>query len=876
MSEIYENYTTLESISEDQNFFSYGYAMNNQDICSPFYESQGTTNINSPMSTVLSSLSDSEFLSLNNAIIETPYITILEQPVDKFRFRYKSEMVGTHGSLMGSNNNNNRRKNAPTVQLHKYPGNAIIRCTLVTSDEHQRIPHPHKLVHRDGLDSDDPHDVKVSAENEYIATFHGMAIIHTAKKYIRDELIRKIKKNTLEVKKRENINATLSTIEEAHIKSDADRYQKYVNLNSVALCFQAFILDQNEIMRPITNPIYSHPINNLKSALTGELKICRIDKHTSSVEGAEEVFILVEKVGKKNIKVKFFELNEDDYEIWCDYGRFSELDVHHQYAIVFRTPPYRDLNITTPKEVFIQLERPSDGDCSEPIKFIYKPSDRVIDRKRKRISHSESSELSFILPISNENENISDILNNSTEIKKILSEGITSPKCKEFLKNMDVDNYLKFFDNEENMLITDGPSTVQNQDDIMFAKNVLTKVIQYMKMDLKNVEEYIQKLFKDRSTYGDSPLHAALRYGQRDIVKYFLMLISSNKDCKALVNGQNSSGKTPLHYAILQNQPEITKALLMLGADPNRTDDHGFSALHTAVKIPEAGACVDVLLSEKKIDIEAYNDAGWMPLHLAAKAGSYDAVCSLIHAGVNVNNTDMSYGRTALHIAVEGGHKNIVEYLLKKTNISVNKRNFSGNTALHTAVVYTGVRAKELCALLLQYGADPHIQNHNRESNNLDKKKESHIKVKVEVDAEDEKTDEVIGQSSFDLAKNKPDILQLFNRQYEETTNEMCTVTTKLELKDEDSEINWLNNEHKKKLSILLDKTQGWRKLAKHLNVEYLLKTFQHSSTSPSLFLLNYIDVEVSLSAKDIQIILRKIGEKEAVEYINEIVSMYS
>lgn len=42
--------------------------MNNQDICNPFYESQGTTNINSSMSTVLSSLSDSEFLSLNNAI----------------------------------------------------------------------------------------------------------------------------------------------------------------------------------------------------------------------------------------------------------------------------------------------------------------------------------------------------------------------------------------------------------------------------------------------------------------------------------------------------------------------------------------------------------------------------------------------------------------------------------------------------------------------------------------------------------------------------------------------------------------------------------------------------------------------------------------
>lgn len=38
----------------------------------------------------------------------------------------------------------------------------------------------------------------------------------------------------------------------------------------------------------------------------------------------------------ENIKIKFFELNDDDIEIWTDYGRFSELDVHHQYAMVFR------------------------------------------------------------------------------------------------------------------------------------------------------------------------------------------------------------------------------------------------------------------------------------------------------------------------------------------------------------------------------------------------------------------------------------------------------------------------------------------------------------------------------------------------------------
>lgn len=35
-----------------------------------------------------------------------------------------------------------------------------------------------------------------------------------------------------------------------------------MNLNSVTLCFQGFIKDEN-VMRPITNPVYSNPINNL-------------------------------------------------------------------------------------------------------------------------------------------------------------------------------------------------------------------------------------------------------------------------------------------------------------------------------------------------------------------------------------------------------------------------------------------------------------------------------------------------------------------------------------------------------------------------------------------------------------------------------------
>lgn len=45
-----------------------------------------------------------------------PSLVITENPVEKFRFRYKSEMHGTHGSLMGRNSEKSK-KTYPTVEV---------------------------------------------------------------------------------------------------------------------------------------------------------------------------------------------------------------------------------------------------------------------------------------------------------------------------------------------------------------------------------------------------------------------------------------------------------------------------------------------------------------------------------------------------------------------------------------------------------------------------------------------------------------------------------------------------------------------------------------------------------------------------------------
>ncbi|KAL0117682.1 hypothetical protein PUN28_008825 [Cardiocondyla obscurior] len=851
-------------------------------ILSPFSSvgSQGNMSTMSPMSTSLSPIhATDDYINLTNEVIGESYISILVQPMDKFRFRYRSEMVGTHGSLLGVFNGRKRNKsNVPAVKLHNFLDKAIIRCTLVTTDEGLRIPHAHRLVRRmNGVDKGDPHYIEVSPQNDFTAEFHGMGIIHTARRNVKDEIVFKLREEILEERKRTNINATLNLRDDAQIKADVEVYQKSINLNSVALCFQGFIKDEHNIMRPITAPVYSNPINNLKSALTGELKICRIDKYTSSCEGGEEVFILVEKVSKKNIRIKFFETDDDDIEIWADYGSFSELDVHHQYAMVFRTPPYRDRTITSPKEVFIQLERPSDSACSEPIKFTYKPSDRMIGRKRTRISHSNSSELvqtifnndvfltstSSNTPLNTESADI------SKELKQMLDDKCSSGEFRDFVERINSDDlmlYEKLIQqgSEDKLTYDSAPS---KKDDKSFAKDVIIDITMNIKLKPNKAIDIIKKALKDRTTYGDSPLHCALRYGQKENVKRIIRLMSLlNKDAEELVNIRNSSGKSPLHYAASQDQPEITKALLMLGADPNITDHYGQMPLHRAVKFPEAERSIDILLAEKEINIEANTDLGWTPLQLAAKAGSYYAVCSLVQTGADVNSTDMTYGRTALHIAVEGSHQDIVEFLLKNTKIDVNKRNFSGNTALHTACVIPGTKAKEICALLMQNGADPHLRNYNRESSVAEG--EPMQGVKIETQSEDENLEECTGQSSFDLASNKPDILQLVSGQ-----NEILESMIKEENIDDIHKV-WMDVEQEKHLANILDETKGWKKLANFFNFEYLMNVFEQSKTNSTLLLLNYIAIQTNTSLSELQRIFQDIGEEVAATYMSQILSV--
>ena len=60
--------------------------------------------------------------------------------------------------------------------------------------------------------------------------------------------------------------------------------------------------------------------------------------------------------------------------MWEAYGQFGHNDVHYQVVIVLKTPSYNDGIINAEKKVKIQLERPSDDECSEGMDFTFFPT----------------------------------------------------------------------------------------------------------------------------------------------------------------------------------------------------------------------------------------------------------------------------------------------------------------------------------------------------------------------------------------------------------------------------------------------------------------------------------------------------------------------
>ncbi|KAI8633731.1 ankyrin repeat-containing domain protein [Xylariaceae sp. FL1651] len=130
-----------------------------------------------------------------------------------------------------------------------------------------------------------------------------------------------------------------------------------------------------------------------------------------------------------------------------------------------------------------------------------------------------------------------------------------------------------------------------------------------------------------------SALHIAAQNGHERILK---ALIGRDVDC----NEKDSDGRTALIHAVVQDHEAIALVLLGHGARIDETDRQQRSALHYAV-LHQRENMLKLLLQHYKsdplrFDVNAVDESGWTPLHIAIHKGFEAGVDMLLQCGADI------------------------------------------------------------------------------------------------------------------------------------------------------------------------------------------------------------------------------------------------
>uniref|UniRef100_A0A4W4GV75 Nuclear factor NF-kappa-B p105 subunit n=1 Tax=Electrophorus electricus TaxID=8005 RepID=A0A4W4GV75_ELEEL len=672
-----------------------------------------------------------------------------------FRFRYGCEGP-SHGGLPGASSEKNR-KTYPQVKICNYHGPARVVVQLVTNTKHPNL-HAHSLV---GKQCEKGICISDLQPKDSCISFPNLGILHVTKKNVKQHKIL--------------------------IRQSAAQQAKDMDLSVVRLMFTAFLPDGEGGFTRRLDPVISEPIYDSKAPNASNLKIVRMDRTAGCVTGGEEVYLLCDKVQKDDIQVRFYEEDETGNS-WEAFGDFSPTDVHRQFAIVFKTPKYRDQNLQKPISVFVQLKRKSDNETSEPKPFTYHP--QIIDkeevqRKRQKTlpnfpdyggagggasnmyrgtgggptaggGHSSGGGAGHYYQGYSTFNNF----NSSYGYPPSMGGGGAGVKHGEcpvacVCVSARASAFVSPFPPAECVFEPHLAELAKKHTRALFSY-VITG-------DICNLLAPQRPLMAAQDENGDTGLHLGVIYSQTDAVKNLAQVITVIPG-EDVLNMRNDLYQTPLHLAVVTRQKEAAEALLMAEADVTLTDRHGNTALHLAAQQKD-GEMVQLLLRHRAaLELTAMaNTAGLCPLHLAVVANSLGSVRALLKSGASPEVQERTSGRTPLHLATEHDNVSLAGCLLLEGDAKVDSLTYNGSTPLHIAA---GRGSPKLSALLVAAGADPRKENFeplffsDEECSALDE------------EAEDDEG-YVPGTTPLNMAAS-PEVREILNGKQEQTKRALC------------------------------------------------------------------------------------------------------
>ncbi|OHB74730.1 MAG: hypothetical protein A2Z25_23445, partial [Planctomycetes bacterium RBG_16_55_9] len=198
---------------------------------------------------------------------------------------------------------------------------------------------------------------------------------------------------------------------------------------------------------------------------------------------------------------------------------------------------------------------------------------------------------------------------------------------------------------------------------------------------IKSFVEAEIKVDAREDSFFKTAVHRAVISGHRDVVEF---LLSRGAD----IDARDSFLVSALHYAVQNNHKDIAELLLANGASADARDGAGDTPLHYAARFSKVGKDLPGLLISKGADANAKNSQGQTPLDVAvsnnhkdiaelllangsqistinavAYLGDVGKVREFLEQGIDINARDDA-GNASLHSAVDGGHKDIAEFLL--------------------------------------------------------------------------------------------------------------------------------------------------------------------------------------------------------------------